>query len=396
MTTMNSATKSATKSASADFSFGADDLKILLQRFPPLELSYDVILHKKVEQQLLTTSTKEGGLSGTSSSDLFLLLPTGTKAFVWYTYWHDKNICLVLPLNERNNINLAQAQILPACFTNDLAWGTVLYGTYFFPKGPHCGRPAKGSAFFACTNLYQFCGKTVGHLPYSAKLALLTTLFERHVKQRAYSKHFLVVGLPVIKTSYAAALAAVDAGEPGYKVYGVQIYKPAQVHSLGVVVVMSTINKAPTSAPTAMAAPTAVNAAAKQQTPTPVTGPSSANSAANVLGLKIHPLSTTAVFDVQAGDDADIYYLYKPLDYDTPVGTAIIPSYKASVMMNQLFRHIKENANLDALEESDDEADFENVAADKFVDKVKRLRMTCVYLRQFRKWQPIALLQMKK
>ena len=130
--------------------------------------------------------------------------------------------------------------------------------------------------------------------------------------------------------------------------------------------------------------------ATKQPMPL-VPGPSSAN----VLSLKIHPLSTTAVFDVQAGDDADIYYLYKPLDYDTPIGTAIIPSYKASVMMNQLFRHIKENANLDALEESDDEADFENVAADKFlVDKDKRLRMTCVYLRQFRKWQPVALLKL--
>jgi hypothetical protein len=362
----------ANTSTSASFSFGVDDLKILLQRFPPLELSYDVILHKKVEQLMKGTSTSTS-TSTSSSSDLFLLLPTGTKAFVWYTYWHDKNICIVLPLNECNNINLAQAQILPACFTNDLAWGTVLYGTYFFSS-------KHKSAFFACTNLYQFCGKTVGHLPYSAKLALLTSLFERHVKQKAYSKHFLVVGLPVIKTSYAAALAAVDAGEPGYKVYGVQIYKPEQVHSLGVVA----LSKLPSLHATPQEPPVA---------PKPLVAP---RASANVLGLKIHPLSTTAVFDVQAGDDADIYYLYKPLDYDTPIGTAIIPSYKASVMMNQLFRHIKENANLDALEESDDEADFENIAADKFVDTTKRLRMTCVYLKQFRKWQPVALLQMKK
>jgi hypothetical protein len=356
----------------AAFSFDADDLKILLQRFPPLELSYEVNLHRKVEQ-----FTMEGSGSG-SGGDLFLLLPTGTKAFVWYTYWHDKNICVVLPLNERNNINLAQAQILPTCFTNDLAWGTVLYGTYFF-SAKH------GPAFLACTNVYEYCGKSVGHLPYSAKLTMLTSLFERHVKQKAYSKHFLVVGLPLIKLSFAAALAAVDAGEPGYKVYGVQIYKPSQVHSLGVVVIgVVALRKLP---------PIHATPQETLVAPKPLVAP---RASANVLGLKIHPLSTTAVFDVQAGDDADIYYLYKPLDYDTPIGTAIIPSYKASVMMNQLFRRIKENANLDALEESDDEAEFENMAADKFVDTTKRLRMTCVYLKQFRKWQPVALLQMKK
>ena len=35
--------------------------------------------------------------------------------------------------------------------------------------------------------------------------------------------------------------------------------------------------------------------------------------------------------------------------------------------MNSLFRIIKENKNLDALEESDDEDEFENINEDKFV-----------------------------
>ena len=35
--------------------------------------------------------------------------------------------------------------------------------------------------------------------------------------------------------------------------------------------------------------------------------------------------------------------------------------------MNTLFRNIKENQNLDALEESDDEEEFENISLDKFV-----------------------------
>ena len=35
----------------------------------------------------------------------------------------------------------------------------------------------------------------------------------------------------------------------------------------------------------------------------------------------------------------------------------MIPDYKTSVFMNDLFRTIKENKNLDLLEESDDEED---------------------------------------
>lgn len=53
---------------------------------------------------------------------------------------------------------------------------------------------------------------------------------------------------------------------------------------------------------------------------------------------------------------------------------AAIPDYKTSVFMNALFRNIKENRSLDALEESDDEDEFENTNIDKFVDLTKKLK----------------------
>jgi hypothetical protein len=56
--------------------------------------------------------------------------------------------------------------------------------------------------------------------------------------------------------------------------------------------------------------------------------------------------------------------------------------------MNNEFRRIKENGNLDLLEESDDEEEFENVSVDKFVDLEKSLVMECVYMPRFRKWCP--------
>ena len=54
----------------------------------------------------------------------------------------------------------------------------------------------------------------------------------------------------------------------------------------------------------------------------------------------------------------DIYYLYL-LNTTNFEGIskeiAHIPDYKTSIFMNKLFRNIKENNNLDSLEESDDE-----------------------------------------
>jgi hypothetical protein len=57
--------------------------------------------------------------------------------------------------------------------------------------------------------------------------------------------------------------------------------------------------------------------------------------------------------------------------------------------MNSLFRIIKENKNLDALEESDDEDEFENINEDKFVFLNKKYNMRCEYSYRFKKWIPI-------
>lgn len=84
----------------------------------------------------------------------------------------------------------------------------------------------------------------------------------------------------------------------------------------------------------------------------------------------------------------DIYHLYSDKDCTTLVGTANICDYKTSVMMNGLFRNIKENANLDALEESDDEDEFQNVREDKYVHLDKVLLMNCEYSAKFRSWIP--------
>jgi hypothetical protein len=94
------------------------------------------------------------------------------------------------------------------------------------------------------------------------------------------------------------------------------------------------------------------------------------------------------VFKVTAETQNDIYTLYDENDVDC--GLACIPTYDVSKMMNSLFRNIKENRNLDALEESDDEDEFENISLDKFIiEKSRVIKMECEYVPKFKKWQPI-------
>lgn len=112
----------------------------------------------------------------------------------------------------------------------------------------------------------------------------------------------------------------------------------------------------------------------------------------NVLVKQITtPVATNKnrkVFKVIAETQNDIYTLYDENDVD--FGLACIPTYEVSKMMNTLFRNIKENRNLDALEESDDEDEFENISPDKFIpDKSRVIKMECEYVPRFKKWQPI-------
>jgi hypothetical protein len=57
--------------------------------------------------------------------------------------------------------------------------------------------------------------------------------------------------------------------------------------------------------------------------------------------------------------------------------------------MNGLFRNIRENKNLDYIEESDDEDDFQNMNEDKYVDMKKTLLIECIFDRKFKKWTPV-------
>jgi hypothetical protein len=100
------------------------------------------------------------------------------------------------------------------------------------------------------------------------------------------------------------------------------------------------------------------------------------------------------VFFIKPDLQNDIYYLYQISTTNFDVISkeiAHIPDYKTSVLMNTLFRNIKENSNLDSLEESDEEEEFENIQIDKFVDLNKIIKMRCIFNYKFKKWVPVSV-----
>jgi hypothetical protein len=99
------------------------------------------------------------------------------------------------------------------------------------------------------------------------------------------------------------------------------------------------------------------------------------------------------LFHVKPDIQNDIYHLYvlNNNQEEELYDIAYIPDYTTSKMMNKLFRNIKENENLDTLEESDDEEEFENNQIDKFVYLDRTILMKCVYNNKFKKWQPLSI-----
>ena len=104
------------------------------------------------------------------------------------------------------------------------------------------------------------------------------------------------------------------------------------------------------------------------------------------------------VFLVSADIQYDIYHLFVfgKGSQNIYYNIAYIPNYKTSVFMNSIFRKIRENNNLDYIEESEDEEDFENTAEDKFVDLQKTVMMECIFSIKHKKWIPKKLVHGQK
>jgi hypothetical protein len=308
----------------------------LLQLFPKFELSYESIVHKKVY-----------------NSDIVMAIPEGKKCFMWFTTHLSQNVCVLLEQTENHRIS--KISFAQTCFSSELSFGTILHGTLYRHNGTN---------YFSSEDIYYYKGRKLTNKEknYDSKLRIFCQMFKNHIKQVAYSNNHVVIGLPIMGRSMTDIQSIVDLLP--YKIRYIQHRYTQHSDNYNIINVLYVKNSNYTQ-------PVYYNKD-------------------NVI---VNNYKRELVFKVKPDVQNDIYYLYYYHNgtTDNMYDVAFIPDYVTSVMMNKLFRNIKENANLDALEESDDEEEFEDNRIDKYVYLDKTYNMTCIYNVKFKKWTPVRM-----
>lgn len=266
------------------------------------------------------------------SSDMYVLIPKGKKHLVWFTYFEDKKVCVFIEVVPGTQKNIRDMFIIPQIFEKKIVLGTIFYGTLF---------SIESRKYFSIENIHFYKGKSLENIAEKQKLVLINNILNTEIKPSIITNNGVAMGLPIITNNFQDAIMACK--NLPYKIYSIQ-------------------NR---------------NNNSKLRT---------YNSSKYIDEDDI-----IIIFAVIPDIQADIYYLY----YKNKIGDlekydiASIPDFKTSKMMNSLFRNIKENTNLDALEESDDEDDFENMNDDKYVNLDKCVHMECMFNKRTNKYIPV-------
>lgn len=304
------------------------------------EPSYELITHKNVY-----------------NANVMLAIPEGDKCFTWFVKHNGINICLLLDSFDSHSKPLNSVPLF-SHFKDDLL-GTILYGTYFLYNNTPC---------FCIEDIYYSGCNFIQNKPFLFKLQILNQILQQVQQQQQQQVQQQVqqpiFGLPLMETDFNAMLKNIPLLP--YKISQIKFRffdNPRKI-------VTMTYYKPNTNLD--------YNLKPKQK-----------NQGYN---QGINNQKRTKVFKITADFEPDIYNLFSiDEEKEEYYGIALIPSYKTSVMMNCLFRNIKENGNLDSMEESDDEEEFQNEKEDKYVYLDKSFNMLCEYNYKFKKWCPLSV-----
>lgn len=263
--------------------------------------------------------------------DIIMAIPLGKKCFMWFTKYMNKNCCLLIELNgykinKVSNLNITK-------INNTLNLGTILLGTCILYDN---------NKYFSIEDIYYYKGNNYSTHNFIEKLKIIEQLFKNDIIS---NNNNIIFKIPIMCNNEKELMNKRD--KINYKIYTIQyryLYNKT-IYNI------------------------------KPET-----------YGFNIMNYKKQDIKK--VFKVIPDIKNDIYNLYD-ITNNTFYDIAYIPDYKTSVMMNTLFRNIKENSNLDTLEESDDEDEFENNKLDKYVFLDKEENMVCLYNNKFKKWIPL-------
>jgi hypothetical protein len=303
----------------------------VLSSFPKnMKLSYENIVHKKV-----------------LNASLIIIIPQGKKCFVWFTTTpEDKSICYILIQDKTKITEIYQVENVSFHFS--LSYGTIFYGTMFHYQK---------QVFFTIEDIFYNQGIFLLKETFCQKLMIIKKILDKKIIQsdKPIKNNSIKFGIPFI-TNKEEELKEIWKTIP-YKIYCILFRKKEEKEDKEMVFKMfPPLEK-------------------------------------SFLNEKNSNIRKEIVFKVRPDIQNDIYHLFC-LDHNNEeyyYDIAYIPDYKSSIYMSRLFRKIKENENLDTLEESDEEEEFENEKEDCFVYLEREYSMECIFHPKFKKWVPIKI-----
>jgi hypothetical protein len=332
----------------------------ILNEFPNIKLSYENITHKKVY-----------------NSDYITALPEGKKCFAWFTTVNNKSVCLIMELIT--NSRILDITIVNTCFSSELSYGTILYGTVL---------QYIDNTFFYIEDIYRYKGNDLERITWGEKLSCINKMLKKDLKQIAYNTSFIIFGLPIMCTNNKELENKIK--NINYKI---SIIKFNLFNKINNCLIMTyekykEINNNNNNNNKNNNNNNNKNNNNNNNNNNNKNNNNNNNDKNNNNNNDKHN-NKEIVFLVKPDFQCDIYHIYSL--NNVYHGMLNIPDYNTSVMMNTLFRNIKENANLNALEESDDEDEFENEDICKFVYLDKMYKIVCKFNNKFKKWYPIKL-----
>jgi len=310
----------------------------ILQQFPFIELSYETIPHTKVS----------------SDYNICLAIPIGTKCYSWITYYGVYDVCFIMELNKDRKISRITYTYVNSgdIFAN----GTLFYGSKI------------NESVFIIEDVLMYKGISTKQSCMDEKFGFLQSFMNEF--KSIHIQFYLPAIWSVIKSEKYECIYEIP---PEYE----NIYPIHHIQYRSLKTIAPYLNVFPSKK-------------GFQKSQSTIIPEMICYTPYRYANFNKPQYRQHTIFKVMADFQYDIYHLFAFGANKTPVyyNIAYIPTYKSSVFMNQLFRNIKENLNLDAIEESDDEEDFENVEVDKYVDLKKSLFMECRFHSKFKKWVP--------
>jgi hypothetical protein len=229
------------------------------------------------------------------------------------------------------------------------------------------------NCFFVAEDIAFYQGVPLRKLNFGTKLGFIHTLLSNYIYPKTpESSPYVVVALPimfVISGERAESAARESAGYPIHCVQYRSLTEDAPYMNL------------PAPRICAATGPRADVAVASSEM----------RKMSGAIDIRMPQYKLSTVFMVFAKMQYDIYALCAigAAQALVEADIAYIPNCRTSALMNGLFRRITENADIDCAEESEDEAEFQDVRIDKYVDLKKSVAMECAFHPKFKKWVPI-------